>query len=178
MTSCTTPTLARWLADDVDKVDAETFFKYYATCLELVIRCSNLETMACMWDSYYHCDRNCPDYEGDVELALKYANLPTVALALHGLNNYRTLDLNSTISMMTARKWAMENKAHGEEISKLLDQFILVTNQCKFVNNFLDTDDALSRATSKFFRRIIRKAGYDLEKVETELNLHRVKVGQ
>jgi len=137
---------------------AEEFFDYYQSCLDYVIKHSNTALMNCMWDGYYHNDRACPHFESYLVTALTHSDVPTVALALQGINFWNTFDGNDTVTIKRAKECVAKNLSHGKEVSLFLDEFCSLTKQQDQLNNFCvleksdedDQSDDKENSTAQF----------------------------
>lgn len=176
---------------DYDDTDVN-FYDYYQLCIDYTISVSNMETTACMWNSMYACDRNCPHFVRDLETAVKYANLKTVAMALCGLVSHNVFDPNDRVTVKMVKEWATENKTHGKKISKMFDRYAALTGDSINVNRFHTSDkhpdepyeDTKEKTeivdrVEKFTKAIYSVGGFDsgvsfeFDKIDKDLDEHR-----
>lgn len=56
------------------------------------IKSNNLEGLEALWQGIYYHDRDNPDFERDVYIAVEFVNLKTVQHVIYGYWNYATLN--------------------------------------------------------------------------------------
>ncbi len=164
------------------------FYDYYQLCIDYTISVSNTETTACMWNSMYACDRNCPHFVRDLETAVKCANLKTVAMALCGLVSHNVFDPNERVTIKMVKEWATENKTHGKKISKMFDRYAALTGDSININRFHTSDKhpdepyedtkektEIVERVEKFTKAIYSVGGFDFDKIDKDLDEHRKK---
>jgi hypothetical protein len=97
---------------EICNIDVDKFFDLYADCLRLATRTSNWKLILCLWQGYYHHDRNCPDFSLIFEMA-QFSDVRTFLLGLDGILNWLTLNGQEEFTYEQLHKLAQLNPHCG-----------------------------------------------------------------
>lgn len=116
---------------------------YHGAIRECILH-SNYKTLHHMWDAIYYCDRDCPDFESNLELALKSSDVATVLVCLYGYANYYVYNsYENHITFQKMDKWAFRFNP-GDTFKQVLAVVAELKEVCDnhlFYEGDFDADD-------------------------------------
>jgi hypothetical protein len=156
-------------------IDIEEWIDLYHGAINTCILHSNYKTMNHMWDATYFCDRDCPDFESNLRLALEHADVPTVLVCLYGYTNYYVYNwYEKYITFQEMYNWTfMHNTtAAFKPILDMLAELKKVCDDHLFISSIEGDSDADDFDEKSEIHNKKRNKWLKMKLLENDVDLH------
>lgn len=148
---------------DYSKWNSDQFIEShesYQKMIDEAIKNNNLDALEILWQGIYFHDRDNPNYENDVYVAVEHSNIKTLLHVLYGYMKYNTLDGVEPLKYYKLVELASKNK--NDNVKNFINDLKCVTTNNEI--HYLMTDFDSSESTDedqinkqKLFLEIINK---------------------